>query len=394
METQLLRDERSALGNRAFPIKSLFTSFKKDGFSGFPRLRLWEIAIFFRCPVMGLCLRFSEQKRLLKKVGYAGERKNGYEIHEMLVACCNSENRLSCKVEQLLNRKYKDDIRQIVGLDEDAFMRYWRTGFENGEWTSALWIAAIHPCLSLSARLAIFGDIHMAMHDNAGQICQLKQQLTSWRNEYDQISQRSRQVLKEKKQLRKENDALQATCDEYRAEHSRLVEEKQRLISGSNSLENGSAARLKDENRRLLEDLENLTEEKKVLGRQRGELQREKERLAEQLEQQITINAQLQSDMQAMNRWAGELQKLKEWTHQKCNVNCPSFDLCQKRVLIVGGITRMEAAYRRLIESRGGIFDYHDGYMKKGVKKLYGAVSRQLQQPWGLSGSKKARQKT
>jgi DNA repair exonuclease SbcCD ATPase subunit len=216
----------------------------------------------------------------------------------------------------------------------------------------------------------------MAMHDNAGQICQLKQQLTSWRNEYDQISQRSRQVLKEKKQLRKENDALQATCDEYRAEHSRLVEEKQRLISGSNSLENGSAARLKDENRRLLEDLENLTEEKKVLGRQRGELQREKERLAEQLEQQITINAQLQSDMQAMNRWAGELQKLKEWTHQKCNVNCPSFDLCQKRVLIVGGITRMEAAYRRLIESRGGIFDYHDGYMKKGVKKLQERLKR------------------
>ena len=36
---------------------------------------------------------------------------------------------------------------------------------------------------------------------------------------------------------------------------------------------------------------------------------------------------------------------------------------------MVGGITRMESLYRELIESRGGVFEYHDGYVKKGAQK-------------------------
>jgi hypothetical protein len=36
----------------------------------------------------------------------------------------------------------------------------------------------------------------------------------------------------------------------------------------------------------------------------------------------------------------------------------------------------MEALYRALIESSGGIFEYHDGYMKKGFKLLEGRLRR------------------
>jgi len=60
----------------------------------------------------------------------------------------------------------------------------------------------------------------------------------------------------------------------------------------------------------------------------------------------------------------------------RCDANCPSFDLCKKRILIVGGITRMESLYRELIESHGGVFEYHDGYVKKGAKKLESRLKR------------------
>lgn len=33
-----------------------------------------------------------------------------------------------------------------------------------------------------------------------------------------------------------------------------------------------------------------------------------------------------------------------------CDESCPSFDLCSKRVLIVGGVERMESLYREFIE--------------------------------------------
>ncbi len=36
----------------------------------------------------------------------------------------------------------------------------------------------------------------------------------------------------------------------------------------------------------------------------------------------------------------------------------------------------MEAFYRKLIEEKGGIFDYHDGYMKGGTKGLENRVKR------------------
>jgi hypothetical protein len=56
--------------------------------------------------------------------------------------------------------------------------------------------------------------------------------------------------------------------------------------------------------------------------------------------------------------------------------NCSSFDLDRKRILIVGGITRMESLYRELVESHGGIFEYHDGYMRHGVKNLESRLRR------------------
>ena len=55
---------------------------------------------------------------------------------------------------------------------------------------------------------------------------------------------------------------------------------------------------------------------------------------------------------------------------------CPSYDLCKKRVLIVGGIERMEKAYRKLVEERGVIFEYHAGHMKSGGKGLENSVQR------------------
>ena len=55
---------------------------------------------------------------------------------------------------------------------------------------------------------------------------------------------------------------------------------------------------------------------------------------------------------------------------------CPSYDLCKKRVLIVGGIERMEKAYRKLVEERGGIFEYHAGHMRSGGKGLENSVQR------------------
>ncbi len=53
-----------------------------------------------------------------------------------------------------------------------------------------------------------------------------------------------------------------------------------------------------------------------------------------------------------------------------CDPSCPLYGICRKRVLVVGGITRIRDRYRRIIEGEGGRFAYHDGYMNNGSKQL------------------------
>jgi hypothetical protein len=49
---------------------------------------------------------------------------------------------------------------------------------------------------------------------------------------------------------------------------------------------------------------------------------------------------------------------------------CPNRDLCARRVLLVGGITKLCAFYRDLVEKMGGEFGYHDGRASGGERAL------------------------
>jgi hypothetical protein len=54
---------------------------------------------------------------------------------------------------------------------------------------------------------------------------------------------------------------------------------------------------------------------------------------------------------------------------------CPSFSLCEKRVLMVGGITRAKAVYQTLVEGMGGKFRHHDGRSGGGNRALEGHIT-------------------
>ena len=55
---------------------------------------------------------------------------------------------------------------------------------------------------------------------------------------------------------------------------------------------------------------------------------------------------------------------------------CPAFNFCRKRVLMVGGIDRMERHYREFVEGCGGTFEHHTGVMKNGAKQLKNSMLR------------------
>jgi hypothetical protein len=201
--------------------------------------RFWEIEEGFKCPVVGMCMTLTEQKRLMKKSKMALKGASPFEIHKAFGACSDNENPISRRVDRLLQRKFGKETEALFKLKPEAFLK----------------------------------------------------------NELEGLYE----------------------CNKKQQRQIKALKEKNRSLASKLGCQGELNRRIRNEARSII------------------------------------------AELVAKNR---------------CDQSCPSFDLCQKRILIVGGMSRMELLYRELIESSGGIFEYHDGYMKKGSRQLESRLRR------------------
>ena len=332
-------------------------------------LRFWEIECFFKCPVIGTCLDINEQKQILKKTGISLKNKTPFEIHEILVGKSEDENHISHKVECRLNQKFKREIAEFFHLEEDEFIHLWKTCVVDGKFEGIFWVATIRPELSKEARMVVFGDIHMQMHLSSGRNRKVRQRLVHQQGENSRLAHRLKQITSIRRDLKKENKKLEKNLSELHKACGLLENENQELEQEVSELrEHSLITRLQEKNQRLKTDLSNSQGEIKPYQQRCYALQDQNAQLLSKLEKQRDLNSHFRSEME---RATAQVLAL-----DRCDETCPSFNLCQKRILIVGGITKIEALYRQIVEENGGIFDYHDGYMKGGVKGLDNQVRR------------------
>lgn len=327
------------------------------------RLKFWEVDRFFKCPVVGMCLRLSEQKQILKKAGLSVKKKTPFEIHETLVASSDSQNQLSKRVDNLLNRKFGKETNFLLGLDHEKFMAHCKAAFKCKDCIDALWAAAVRPGLSMECKKEIFGEIHMIMHWSGEQSMKLKRELVIKQKQVDDMLQGIKEATRARRSLQKENGIMRRTQSDFNVRMDALLREKTELEKKFAGLGGRSP------DTEVSTKIMNLQEKLDVFGANSKKsqcrifsLNKKNMQLSLELEQQRKLTIHFRKNTQ---------KKVEEiFTMQRCDASCPSFDLCKKRILIIGGIERMESLYRKLIETRGGIFEYHDGCMKKGVKGL------------------------
>lgn len=332
-------------------------------------LRFWEIDQFFKCPTLGICLTFSEQKWVLKKAGISAKRKNRFEIHEILVGSSETENRVSRQVDRLLNRKFKGEMTSLGDLNEKVFMGHWASCFYSGKYAGALWAAVTRPDLSDKCKGEIFGAVHMSMHGNAEQSARFKQRLMFHREEAVRMSVKAQEASRSRKTVQKENAKLRKDREVLRvglAAREKEIRQLNQTLSSLKSAETASALEL--ENDRLSSDLAHYTEAMKEQDSLLAELMKENRQLSHALAREKEVGVSLQSELKTLIQAASLI--------NRCDETCPSYDLCQRRVLMVGGLTKMASFYRQVIEGCNGIFEYHDGYMQKGVKTLENRLKR------------------
>ena len=332
-------------------------------------LKFWEIENYFVCPVVGMCLSFLEQKQLLKKSGFEIEDKTPFAMHEALVACSGNENRLSRLANKLLNRKFGQKAAVLHSLNSLDFKTRFKTDFESEDCLMVTWAAVTNPCLSAELKMEIFGEIHMSMHWNSDQVIKLKKESSKLRAETRELRLSNRKyrgygrsLQKDNHDLRQQNSRLKAALAALKHNYHNLKDE---LVA--TNLRNHDA-----ENEQVCQNLQERVN--LLMADVKG-----KDRL---LTASVTKNSRLLSEVTLLQKINHRLQDetqevMAEMASlNRCDANCPSFDLCKKRILMVGGMTRIEFLYRDLVEKSGGVFEYHDGYMKRGTRKLENSLCR------------------
>lgn len=218
------------------------------------RLRCWEVKHFFKCPIAGMCLTQTEQKQLLKKTGLFDKDDSPYDMHEKMVAAMERENRLSRRIDALLNQKLgrNREAQELYRPDVDPFQTHFKAALESGQAAEALWIVATDPTLPVERHREIFGEIHMAMHWTVEARLKLTRRLELKTREAAQLQQQRkkdaevrRALQKTMEETRREHKALQRRLASVEAENQNLRE----TLSGENHYQR--AMILEQDNQRL-----------------------------------------------------------------------------------------------------------------------------------------------
>jgi hypothetical protein len=316
------------------------------------------------CPI-------EEQRQILKRAKMSSKKLSRYELHEILVSCANDENCLSTRVDTLLHRKYGREAEALLRLDRNTFMARYRSAFKAGDYCAAFWAAAIHPNLPTESLREIFGEVHMAMHFNGDERMKMMRKIGAQEDKIATLDARARDASTHRRSLQKENNRLRRTVADLEAKIAAAEREKAAHASALSTARRSEAAPPVQEGPTFEKQMAALQQELVETRRREKVLSSENERLTSELNQQRETALLFRKEARDVIS-----QMTKMGSCNPCNPSCPAFDLCKKRILIVGGIARMESLYRELIENSNGIFEYHDGHIKNGVRQLESRLKR------------------
>ncbi len=334
------------------------------------RKPLWEIDYVYHCSIAGTCLTMFEQKKILAKEKVLYRHLRAFDIHTIILSKAKEENRISRRVNDLLNRKYRKEVLELSDCDEDNFLSIWEKKLKVGEIDGLYWVALSCRDYSAETLNRLFGDVHMLSHINGGEVGNSLQEVARIKKENERLNRVLKQEKEARRQMKKKIGAFKKSLAEMEVKYNDITVENRKLVEELSSIcHSRPIDELRAENAALKNRLNKDEVELKKYTELVKSLKNEKKKMLSSLSNLEKTNGNLKSELDNSIKQFSEI-------FQRCDEKCPSFDLCAKRILIVGGITKLKSLYRDLVEDRGGMFDYHDGYMRGGENVLAEKVRR------------------
>lgn len=318
---------------------------------------VWEINELFRCPVAGFCLSPSEQHAILRKFVPREKRISARRrMHDFMIANISTKSDIAKHVQKLLDKKYSKEIGSYQALDAAMWIKEADTLVNWENFGAFIWISAAYKKLNETATKLILGKIHNYSHQMYTELGDAKHGRINMCEQHKLMHTKYRDIRAKQKETQKEIRDLRSSNGLFASRNNALRDEIETLKKQHH-----------DESRNLARyaylERELEAKEQILLG-----LQSENKKLSKKLSAQMSFFLEMENDFEKL---LNDLKGQKE----KCSA-CDKIDLCRRRVLIVGGITKMETFYRKIVQELGGYFHYHDGYCRQDESVINNLVSQ------------------
>ncbi len=337
-------------------------------------LNMWEIESHFKCPVVGAMLSVKKHRDILKKCGYDVSSLKSYEYHQIIMSQLNDENKVSVKVNNVIRSQAKKWMDQIDGMDEPQMRKLWKENLETGNVGPLMYAIVSYEDANLDLLQDVYGEVHMKAHANMTGIFNVRKDLANNRMILDREKNKLKAKNSENKELVKRRKADAKRISSLETENRQLKTKVAALEQHLSPDTQSNEERIKALESQV-EALQLALESKDLEIELRD---RDLESLHVELAQAHADNETTRKEVEAFITALGDTAPAPcQGGDSGCTKEaCSQYQLCARRIFMIGGITKMKAFYKDIIEKAGGEFEYHDGYIKGAGMDIESRVKR------------------
>lgn len=366
------------------------------GASSTKRKKIWQIESALHCPLVGLCFSRRELRRLShKKLFSFTPGSSDFQLHRQLTMLVGIRSPQARAVQKILDGKYRVTIQRYERCQDcSALQAQWNGDLEQGsDLAAASWAIFTHPQAESELIDQVYGDCHMKSFEIFARespaikrVHVMQQKLACAEAEIEKqmkVFQKMKKEIDSLRQERMEHAEYESLLYKQRTEIEKLQEENRVLRTEKCALqkeqekfEECAGASFQKEREELLQRIARMEDEAVAY----GELLEESEKVVEHMAQKVELaqrqrfefqTAQVVKDMVSVKMTASAMQQDEcENCTERLRGTCEGKLLDGKRVLYVGGLHKMVARYRQMVEDRGGVFLHHDGGVETSKQRL------------------------
>ncbi len=336
-------------------------------------MNIWEVESHYKCTIAGAILSVEKHKSILKKCGYNVKAMKPYEYHQQIMAELSDENAVSRKVNNFIRSKSRKYMLKVAGLTDKKIISLWREYFETGSAGSMFYAIVSYEKTSIETLNNVYGEVHMQAHANMTEIFQIREKLL-------QVNEK---LAREKRNIDGKNENLKAMFKTIKSDTKKMAgleTDNQKIKKRVRELEDMLNPVKKRDNtiQKLEHHIAAIEQHLKTKQQKIRVLEREKKALQIDYFSADNENKLLKDQFHSLVNGYKCCNTTNCPDNVSCNSQntCPQYQLCAKKVFMVGGIIKLQPFYKDIVENAGGEFYYHDGFMKNTNTNFEAKVKR------------------